>query len=191
MNYKYEYYYKVAYFVTGIILMPFFVKVSDTKSTLPVILGTALVLATEYAYVFPREAIKLYEKIIFKSSIEKRYKIIELIIFISLAAVEIYYFTNENIVPMAVFILLHLLLNTSLKNQSVIIGDRSFIIGSKAMKYNHVNRISFEEKKAVFYTAEGTFKVRNIFIDNNKKELEKIAEIIAAKKLEDDTNVYS
>lgn len=177
MNYKYEYYYKVAYFVTGIILMPFFVKVSDTKSTLPVILGTALVLATEYAYVFPREAIKLYEKIIFKSSIEKRYKIIELIIFISLAAVEIYYFTNENIVPMAVFILLHLLLNTSLKNQSVIIGDRSFIIGSKAIKYNQVNRISFEEKKQFFILLKEALKLGmflSIKIEKNWKKLQRL-----------------
>lgn len=87
--------------------------------------------------------------------------------------------------------LVYLLLDISLKNQSVIIGDKNFIIGSKAIKYNRVNRISIEEKKAVFYTVEGTFKVRNIFINNNKKELEKIAEIIAAKKLEDGTSVYS
>lgn len=186
MNYDSEHYYRIAYGIMLIVLIPFFILISKTnqgtyKSPI-IVLFTALIIGMTYSYIFPRQAMKLYEKILFKSSIEKSNIIIQLILFISFSATEAYYFITGTIAPFFTSLIAYLLWYSVFQWQSIVVGNRNIIIGRKLIPHDLVQSISIE-KKGIFIEVNGqSFKINNWIIGKQKDKLELVLKQIIDKQ---------
>lgn len=175
MNYNPEHYYRIAYGIMLIVLIPFFVLISKTNQVTyrsPIIVVfTALLIGMTYSYIFPRQAIKLYEEILFKSFIEKNNVIIQLIVLISFSATETYYFLTGTIAPLFISLIEYLLWYCVLQGQSIVVGNKNIIIGRKLIPHHLIQSISIEKKGIFIEVDEKSFRINNWFIGKQKDKL--------------------
>ncbi|MCY6372624.1 hypothetical protein [Clostridium ganghwense] len=182
MKYNSDHYYRIAYVITIVSLIPFFILVTEINKVTPIIIiFTPLIIGIEYSYIFPRQAMKLYEEILFKSFIERINTIIEFSIFIIFSATESYYFITGNIIPVFVFTMIYPIWTLIFKSQSVIIGNKNIIIGKKLIPYDLVQSVSLEKNSVLIKTDEQSFKISNWAIDKQRWKLELLLKQITDK----------
>lgn len=183
MNYDSEHHYRIAYAIMLIVLTPFFILISQMtyKSHTSIILLTPLIIGMEYSYIFPRQAMKLYEEILFESFIEKSNIIIQPIIFISFSATGTYYFMTGTIAPFLISLIVYLLWYLLFKTQSIVLGNKKIIIGRKLFSHDLVKSISIEKKGILIEVAGQSFKVNNWIIGKQKEQLELVLKQITDK----------
>lgn len=184
MKYDSNHYYRVAYGVMIILLLPFYVFVSQTnqnnfKNPI-IIIFTIIIISNEYSFALPRQAMKIYEDIIFKSFIESINTKIRILILIIFSGAEIYYFTTNNIALIIISVIISALWDLILKNQSIIIGSKNIIIGRKLISYDLVSKITYDKNNLIINVHGELFRIFNWAIGNQRYELE-----ILKKELDD------
>lgn len=188
MNYNKDHYYRIAYGIMIAFLIPFYVLITVTNDEVrrspAIILFTVIIIGVDYSYTFPRQAMKLYEEILFKSFDEKRNLIIKTILFISFIGTEIYYFVTVTVTPFFICIFVYLLWDFMFQSKTIIIGDKNIIIGSKLFSHDLIQSFSIEKERILINVNEKTLKIYNRNIKDKKKELESILERITDKTKE-------
>lgn len=185
MKYDSNHFYRIAYIITVIVFIPFFIlliiKDEPYKSPL-IILLTAVIIGMEYSFSFPRQAMKLYENILFKSFIEKNSSKIQLFIIVGLSISQIFYLIKENgvllILPMTIFIIIHLIWSYLLQKHSILIGDKNIIIGRTLISHDSIKSISKMKKKIIIKTDGKNFILYKWILGNKKDELDLVLDKI-------------
>lgn len=175
MNYEDIKYYRKAYGIMLIILIPFFVLLSVKKGEYKspiIVIFIAIIVGTEYSYTFPRQAMKLYEKILYKSLIEKINYIIQLFILIGFSLSEIFYFIKENSIktylPIVIFITIYLLWSFIIHNQSILIGDKSIMVGRVLIPHSSIKSISETKNIISIETDKKVLKLYKLALGSKK-----------------------
>lgn len=143
----------------------------------------AIIIGNEYSYIFPRQAMKLYEEILFKSFAERISGMIELSIFIIFSIVESYHFATGNFVQLVVFIIVYLVWLSVFQKQSVMIGEKNIIIGNKFISYQMVQSVSLEKNSVLIKTNTQSFKISNWAINKQRWKLEQILKQITEEEI--------
>lgn len=179
MKYKPHEYYKSEYLKTVAILMPLVVlifKMNNIKHHINIaaFIGIPIIFATEYEYALPRQAIKVYETILFRTFSKNVDRLIKVLLLGGIIGAAIYYIYTGNLIPMLIDCFIYLILEYGLKGQSLVIGDKSLIIGRRMFSHSSINSISVESKNTIINTDEGTFEISNWLIKKRKLQLENV-----------------
>lgn len=187
MKYNSEHYYRTAYGIMAIVLMPFFILnviVGDESNNFipSIMMLTPLMVGCEYSYIFPRQAMKLYEEILFKSFIERINGIIQFSIFIIFSITESCYFITDNPLSVFIFIIAYAIWPLIFKSQSVMIGNKNIIIGKKFVSHDFIQSVSLEEDLILIKTDEELFKINNWAIGKKRWKLEQVLKQITEER---------
>lgn len=188
MNYNKDHYYRIAYGIIIAFLIPFYALITITNDEVRrspiIIIFTAIIIGVDYSYTFPRQAMKLYEEILFKSFDDKENILIKSIMFICFISTEIYYFSKVTITPFFISIFVYFIWDFIFQSKTIIIGEKNIIIGSKLFLHDMVQSFSIEKEKILIKVNGKTFKIYNWNIKNKKSELEIILNRITDKTKE-------
>jgi hypothetical protein len=143
MNYNSDHSYRIAYVVMILVLVPFFFIIESTDKSF-VLVFPALIIGMEYSYTFPRQAMKLYEEILFQSLLERFHVVIQILILVGLGATEVYFYKTINLLQIILFLFVYLLWYCFFQKQSLIVGSKSIAIGRKSFAYDSISSLSFK-----------------------------------------------
>lgn len=184
MKYNSDHYYRVGYGIMLVVLIPFWFLITETNEVKPIDMITiALIIGNEYSYIFPRQAMKVYEEISFKSFIERINGVIEVSIFIIFSIVESYHFATGNFVPVVVFIIVYLVWLSVFQKQSVMVGEKNIIIGNKFISHSMVQEVLLEKNSVLIKTNKQSFKISNWAINKQRWKLEQILKQITEEEI--------
>ena len=173
MKYDPGHHYRGAIGIMAILITPFYFYFTENHFKAPIIvLFTIIIVGTEYSYFLPRQALKIYEEIKFKSLLERINTIIGITILIFFSGSEIYSFATNNNICLFISLVIFILWNVLFENQSIILGTNSIIIGKRLISYNLLGKITYEKKKLIIVTNEKTFEIYNWTIGKKRSELE-------------------
>lgn len=183
MNYNPNKYYRIGYLKAFIMLIPLFVlaNIIDDVSfhiqpslfiIIPVILGQ------EYSYIFPRRAMEVYENILFRT-FRKRIDIIgEFLVLGAVIGTVVYYINTRNPILLLILLIINFLWNYGFKQQTLVIGDKSIIVGNKLIPHSDINSIYLQKKSIIINTKEREFDISDWMIRKRKWQLERAVQNI-------------
>ncbi|MCO1603146.1 hypothetical protein [Desulfosporosinus nitroreducens] len=171
MDYKPEVSNRFAYCAMLIILFPLFL-LFEPKYQHSILILPVIVTGNEYAYAFPRLAMKLYEKILFKSLLERFHVAIQILILISIGLTEVYTLKTTKLMPFFLFALVYLLWCSFLQKQSLIVGSKSIAIGQRFFSYDSISSLSFNKEGLVIEVKDKSFTVYNWALGKRRDNLE-------------------
>ncbi|MCY6354448.1 hypothetical protein [Clostridium sp. ZS2-4] len=186
MKYNSDHYYRIACGIMMIVLIPFWFLTAEANQLKPgdmVII--AIIIGNEYSYIFPRQAMKLYEEILFQSFVERISGIIEISIFIIFSILESYNFSIGNFIPLIVFVIVYFVWLSVFQKQSVMIGEKNIIIGNKFISHDMVQSVAYEKNSILIKTNTQSFKISNWAINNQRWKLEQILKQITEEGIEE------
>ncbi|KGK92028.1 hypothetical protein DP73_00200 [Desulfosporosinus sp. HMP52] len=182
MDYKPEVSNRFAFCAMLIVLFPLFL-LFEPKYQHSIIVLLVIVIGNEYAYAFPRQAMKLYEKILFKSLLERFHVTIQIVILIGIGVTEVYTLKTINLLPLFLFTLVYLLWCSFLQKQSLIVGSKSIAIGQRMFSYDSISSLTFNKEGLVIEVKDKSFKIYNWALgrrDNLEVIVKELSEAIKA-----------
>ena len=173
MNYNSDESFRFAYIALGLVLAPLFILTEYTRVSW-ILLLSATIIASEYAYTFPRQAMKLYEKILFQSLLEKYHVAIQILVFISLGVTGVYHYETKNSLEFPLFFFVYLIWYYFAQKQSLIIGSESIAIGRRLFSYDSISSLSLKSEGLVIEVKDNTlssfsFKREKLALEVKKK----------------------
>lgn len=174
MNYDSDHHYRIAYGMMFIFLTPYFFYLSHNNFKSPVIvLFTLVIVGNEYSFSLPRKAMKIYEKVRFKSVIERINLIVRILSILFFSGSEIYYFDTNKYVLLFVSLSIIMIWDIVTRNQSFIIGSNSIIVGRRLIPHDSISKITYAKKNLVIVANGKSYKIYNWLLGNQRYELEK------------------
>ena len=178
MNYNPEHSYRIAYGAMVLVLAPFFFIFEYTYKG-SILLFPALIIGMEYSYTFPRQAMKLYEEILFQSLLERFHVAIQILMLVSLGVTEVYLSKTNNILQFFLFLFVYLLWYSFFQKQSLLVGSKSIAIGRTFFSYDSISSLSLKGEGLVIEVKGKSFTIYNWALGKNRDGLETIAKEIA------------
>ncbi|WP_461207822.1 hypothetical protein [Clostridium sp. DL1XJH146] len=186
MKYNPDKYYRMEYFKIGLILLPLmylmylnllFEETLNNKIFInPVFLVAFLPMYGEvYSYSFPRQAMEIYETIVFRTFSKNVDRIMDFAIWVGIALSQILLIKTDNPVVISIGIFIFVIISYVFRRKSLVIGDKNTIIGKKRLSNSAINDISFESKKVIIKTSEGNYEIGNWLMKNKLWQLERVA----------------
>lgn len=186
MKYNPDKYYRMEYLKIGLILLPIiYLMYLDLRIEEPFnsnifinpifFVAFLPVYGEVYSYSFPRQAMEIYETILFRTFSKKVDRMMDLAIWVGIALSQILLIKSDNIVIIVIVFFIYLIISFAFRRKSLVIGDKNIIIGKKRLSNSEINDISFESKKVIIKTSEGNYEIGNWLMKNKIWQLERVA----------------
>ncbi len=177
MDYNSNHSYGIAYCAMLLVLSPFMFIIDVDKWG--ILLFPAIIVGNEYSFSFLRQAMKLYEEIIFKSLLERFTFIIQLLMIVGIGTCDVYSYKTNNFPQLFIFLLIYYTWYILIQSQSLIIGGKSIGVGRKVFSYDSIDSIELKNN-GLFIEAKGkSFTIHNWTIGKDRYSLEAIVKNIS------------
>ncbi|AFQ44261.1 hypothetical protein [Desulfosporosinus meridiei] len=177
MDYKPEVSNRFAFCAMIIVIFPLFM-LFEPKYQHSIIVLIIIVIGNEYAYAFPRLAMKLYERILFKSLPERFHVTIQIVILIGISVTVVYTLKALNLLPLFLFAFVYLLWLSFLQKQSLIVGSKTIAIGQRLFSYDSISSLTINKEGLVIEVNDNSFKFYNWALGKRRDNLEVIVKEI-------------
>lgn len=172
-----------AYVAMVLVVFPLFYLI-ESKYQSSILILPVIIIGNEYAYKFPRQAMKLYEQILFQSLLERFHVPIQILILVSIGVTEVYTLKTFNLLPVILFVFAYPLWFSFFQKQSLVVGSKSIIIGQNFFPYDSISSLSFKKEGLVLEAKGKSYTIYNWAIgkrgDKLKSILKEIGESVKA-----------
>jgi len=178
MDYKSEASNGFAYVAMVFVVFPLFFLI-ESKYQRSILILPVIIIGNEYAYTFPRQAMKLYEKILFKSLLERFHVAIQILILVSIGVTEVYTLKTTNLLPFFLFAFVYPLWFSFFQKQSLIVGSKSIAIGQRHFSYGSISSLSIKKEGFVIEVKGKSYTIHNWALGKGRDSLETIVKEIS------------
>jgi len=164
----------MAYGAMFLVLIPFAYLIESPIT----ILFPALIIGMEYSYIFPRQAMKLYEEISFKSVIERFQVLLQVLILVLLGVFQVYTYKKDNPWPLFLISFVYLVWYHFFHKQSLIVGSKNIAIGRSFFSHDSISSILLKKKGLVVEVNGEKFTIYKWALGKKIDSLETFVKVI-------------
>lgn len=136
-------------------------------------LMSVLIFSDELLFLFPRNAQKIYEEVLYKFSMDKLLTVITGILILFFLWTQVQYFLSGNLLLIIISSTI-VSLYSRFRYSLILIGDKSIIIREKMIRYDEVEQIKVAKNKIIVENGDSSEEYRCIIPKRNRKKVESI-----------------